>query len=190
MSDERRIATTVDAPWLPAGGSAEVWVGNDCHVALPVIVTRLLVVRSNPSGALEFFCVPTPRGPNLPKRYLWGKGAHESSSEGTSRLMEDVFGNLGLANRCIGFIRNVVPTPGDGYTYPSPHAHVPVFLISETASPIISGAWFGLEQGQLELSDRHWWPIVEYWLANKSRNGSSTATSSFLSRETENRNYP
>jgi len=80
--------------------------------------------------------------------------------------MAEVFGRSDLATRCIGFIRNVVPTPDPGYTYPPPWAHVPVFLITDTAGPIIAGDWLGADRAQAELSDRHWWPIVGHHLAS------------------------
>jgi hypothetical protein len=168
MSDARQIANVLDAPWLPPGSSAEVWVGDDCRAPHPAIVTRLLLLKRNSSGELEFFCVPTPKGPNLPTRYLFTGTDRESSPEGASSLMCEVFGRADLPTRCIGFVRNVVPTPAAGYTYPSPWAHVPVFLVTDTAAPIVDGAWFGAGRGQSELSDRHWWPIVKHYLARQA----------------------
>ncbi|WP_054012796.1 hypothetical protein [Arthrobacter sp. ERGS1:01] len=164
MTDERRIARVLDAPWLPPGSTAEAWAGNDCQVIDPVIVTRLLLVRRSSAGTLEFFRVPTPRGPNLPTRYLWGSEDHESVADGTSRLMTEVFGRGDLATRCIGFIRNVVPTLDPNYAYPSPWAHVPVFLVTDTAEPIVAGDWVGADRAHAELADRHWWPIVGNYL--------------------------
>lgn len=167
MSDERQLSRILDAPWLPPGSSAEVWVGDDCDAPDPAIVTRLLLLRRNSSGVLEFFCVPTPRGPNLPTRYLALQQSTQTLEDGTRRLMLDVFSRTDIATRCVGFIRNVVPTPDTSYTYPSPWAHVPVFLITEAAQPMLDGEWFGSVRGRAELSERHWWPIVEHCLAAK-----------------------
>lgn len=165
MTAERKIATTLDAPWLPPGSSAEVWVGHNCQVAEPVIVTRLLLVRRSPSAVLEFFCVPTPRGPNLPTRYLWADHADRTLPNGATDLMQDVFGRTDLTTRCVGFIRNVVPTPDADYPYPSPWAHVPVLLVTDAAPPIVKGDWLSASRGRAELSERHWWRIVEHHLA-------------------------
>ena len=55
MTTARRIASLSDAPWLPAGSSAETWVGSSCLVADPVIAVRLLITRENQAGELEFF---------------------------------------------------------------------------------------------------------------------------------------
>lgn len=168
MTDELRIATTLDPSWLPPDSSAEVWVGHCCHVAKPVIVVRLLLIRRTPNNELEFFCVPTPKGPNLPTRYLWTDSPEKPTADGIKDLMKEVFGRTDLATRCVGFIRNVVPVPDTSYAYPSPWAHVPVFLITDAASAIVEGGWFSTSQGRAELSERHWWHIVEHFLTTEA----------------------
>lgn len=165
MTDLQQIGVNFGAPWLPSGSSAEVWVGNNFPATEPAIVTRLLHIRRTPGHEPEFFCVPTTRGPNLPTRYLWNGSDSESLSVGTSRLIWEIFEQTNVAARCIGFIRNVVHTPNSSYTYPVPWAHVPVFLVANTAHPIVDGEWFGADRARIELSDRHWWPIVEHYLA-------------------------
>lgn len=159
------LLTTNPAPWLPVGSSAETWVGYDCQVDEPVIVTRLLIVRRKSAAAWEFFCVPSPKGANLPTRYVWADHAGESSQDGKSQLMREIFGHADLATRCIGFIRNVVPCPDANYEYPSPRAHIPVHLILGNAEPAVAGDWFDLNRAQAELSQQHWWRIVERFLA-------------------------
>lgn len=159
------LLTTTPAPWLPEGSSAETWVGHDCQVGEPVIVTRLLIVRRNSAAAWEFFCVPSPKGANLPTRYVWADHGRESSQEGTTQLMQEIFGHADLATRCVGFIRNVVPRPDANYEYPSPRAHIPVRLILSNAEPAVPGQWFDLDRAQAELSQQHWWRIVEHFLS-------------------------
>ncbi|WP_218713408.1 hypothetical protein [Arthrobacter sp. BF1] len=161
---DARLMTTAPALWLPQGSSAETWVGHDCQVREPVIVTRLLIVRRNSGSALEFFCVPSPKGANLPTRYLLADHAEESSLDGTAKLIREIFGHTALATRCVGFIRNVVPSPDENYKYPSPWAHIPVHLVLSSAEPAVAGEWFDLNRGHAELSQQHWWRIVEHFL--------------------------
>lgn len=119
---------------------------------------------SQSSRFTRVFCVSTPRGRNLPTRYLYDDLDHESLSEGLRQLVWDIFGETEIATRCVGFIRNVVPTPDTTYTYPVPWAHVPVFLITDPAQPVVEGTWVGADRARSELADRHWWPIVEDYL--------------------------
>ncbi|WP_146238885.1 hypothetical protein [Arthrobacter livingstonensis] len=104
---------------------------------------------------MEFVCRPTSKGPNLPTRYLWADDAQESPADGGSFLMRDVFGRTDLATRCVGFIRNVAPSPDAGFGYPSPWAHVPVYLVTGEAQPVVDGDWFSAERGLAGLSERH-----------------------------------
>lgn len=165
MTDLRKISVVVGAPWLPPGSSAETWVGNTFPPAEPAVITRLLVIRQRQGHQPEFFCVPTMKGPNLPTRYLGDESVREPLVEGTSRLISEIFEQTDVATHCIGFIRNVVPAPDPSYVYPAPWANVPVFLVAGTAPPIVDGEWFNADRAGTELADRHWWPIVEHYLA-------------------------
>ncbi|PYI69768.1 hypothetical protein CVV68_01275 [Arthrobacter livingstonensis] len=82
--------------------------------------------------------------------------------------MRDVFGRADLATRCVGFIRNVVPSPDASYAYPTPWAHVPVNLITDTVEPLIAGEWISVVHGGSEFSEQHWWPIVEHYLSTQA----------------------
>jgi hypothetical protein len=122
------------------------------------------VTRRHPTGAPEFFCLPTSKGPNLPTTRLWDGPSTIDVREGVRRLQQEVLGRDGLATVCVGFVRNVVPNPDVGYVYPSPWAHVPVMLLDQPADPIVTGEWFRVPRGRRLLSDRHWWRIVEHHL--------------------------
>lgn len=164
MTVARRISSLADAPWLPAGSSAEAWVGSSCLVADPVIVVRLLITRETQAGDLEFFCALTPRGINIPTQYLWTDHREESFEAGRARLLDDVVGRHDFETPCIGYIRNVVPIPDQSYVYPVPWAHVPVLLLAHIAAPQIDGEWHTLATGRPAMSRQHWWPIVEHFL--------------------------
>ena len=164
MTDERLIATTQEAAWLPPGSSAEVWAGEDCAVAEPAIIVRLLLTKRGSSGRPEFFCLPTAKGLDLPTRFLGSGHERALPSEGLALLADDVLGNSEVATRCAGYVRNVVPTPTDDYPHPTPWAHVPVFLVVGAAEPVVAGEWITLNRARVELTTRHWWPIVEHHL--------------------------
>lgn len=164
MTDEHLIATTAEAPWLPAGSSAEVWAGEDCALAEPAIIVRLLLTERGPCRRPKFFCVPTGKGLDLPTRFLGSGRERVPLSEGLTTLIHDVLGNTEIATRCAGYVRNVVPTPTDDYPHPTPWAHVPVFLAVDAAEPVVDGEWIMLDRARTELASRHWWPIVEHHL--------------------------
>jgi hypothetical protein len=168
VSDERLIATTPSASWLPPGSTAEVWAGADCAVPEPCIIVRLLLFRRGDAGKAQFFCVPTHRGLDLPALRLGSGSGRLSAAGGIARLAGQMLGRPGTGYRCIGYVRNVVPRPDAGYPYPAPWAHVPVFTIGEEAEPAAEGRWVTLDAARPDLSTRHWWPIVEHHLTAAS----------------------
>lgn len=161
MPDEHLIATTPRAPWLPPGSSAEVWAGDDCAVAVPAIIVRLLLTKWPAYGDPRFFCVPTAKGLDLPTRLLGSDQERGRPSAGLAPLLYDVFGGSEVVTRCVGYVRNVVPHPDTDYPHPTPWAHVPVFVAMDAVEPIVDGEWITLERGRRELRPRHWWPIVD-----------------------------
>lgn len=161
MTGERLIGTTLEAPWLPPGGSAEVWAGDDCALPQPAIIVRLLVTRRQASGQNMFFCVPGAKGLDLPTRFLAIDHERAHPAAGLMPLLHDVLGSVDVATRCVGYVRNVVPEPDDAYPHPAPWAHVPVFLAEDGMIPVVDGDWITVEGGRDVLRARHWWPIVE-----------------------------
>lgn len=166
MSDAHLIATTPSAPWLPPGSTAEVWAGADCQVPAPCIIVRLLLVRDAGYGVASFFCRLTQRGLDLPTSDLGRNPNRWPLSEGLKRLAEETVGEVALAARCVGYVRNVVPRPDAAYPHPIPWAHVPVFVATQSAEPIVEGQWATLQAARADLSVRHWWPIVEHHLTS------------------------
>ncbi|QMU96574.1 hypothetical protein FVO59_04630 [Microbacterium esteraromaticum] len=164
MSDERLIATVPAAPWLPHGSHAEAWAGHECLVPDPCIIVRLLLVRHTTRG-VEFFCVPTPRGLDLPSLPLSAGSAGVSTTEGVSSLASKTLGRADIEHRCVGYIRNVVPEGDADYPHPKPWAHVPVFVPTKGTEPVCEGSWVSLDDARPELQGRHWLPIVEHHLS-------------------------
>ena len=161
---ERLLAATEQAPWLPPGSAAEVWVGADCAVPEPAIIVRLLLTRRTGTDNPAFFCVPTAKGPDLPTRFLGTGHERVRPYDGLVLLLGDVLGDGDAATRCVGYVRNVVPRPDDSYPHPTPRAHVPVFVGLDAGKPVADGEWVSLGRGRAELRSRHWWPIVEHHL--------------------------
>lgn len=160
MSRARRIVSTENAPWLPPGSCAEVWAGDDCRAPEPSIIVRLLLTSADADARRTFFCVLTPKGPDLPTLFL-GRGPERMSLDaGLAELQRRTLGREGLQLRCVGYVRNVVPSPDASYPHPTPHAHVPVFVAPEGTTPAVEGRWVAQEHARGELDSRHWWPIV------------------------------
>lgn len=130
----------------------------------PCIIVRLLLVRQV-GGAPEFFCIPTARGLDLPTLYLASGSTVTSSIAGLARLAKQIHGRTDVEHRCVGYVRNVVPDPDPTYPHPGPWAHVPVFRPVETVEPICDGTWLSPSSALSELTERHWWPIVEHHLS-------------------------
>jgi hypothetical protein len=157
MIDSPRLIRSVpDAPWLPAGSTAEVWAGTDVEVPSPTVIVRLLVQRGP-----ELFCVQTPKGLDIPTLFLGEANGWRPASAGITDLTSRYFA-AGLPTRCVGFVRNVVPIPDPAYHLPAPIAHVPVFMPRAPAPPPPSaaGTWVPAADAPALLADRHWWPIA------------------------------
>ncbi|GAA0502085.1 hypothetical protein Ade02nite_37840 [Paractinoplanes deccanensis] len=194
MIDSPALAHSVPgAPWLPTGSRAEVWAGHDLDVPEPTVIVRLALFRDG-----KLFCVRTPKGFDIPTQFLDGRTPSEGVSHLTARYLHapttraaptpdreagaysgdlDVAGERarrpfppagGVATRCIGFVRNIVPVPDASYRLPVPLAHVPVFTPRDPQlRPADSaGTWIGLADGADLLGERHWWPIAR-WHADR-----------------------
>jgi hypothetical protein len=172
----RLVRSVPGAAWLLAGGTAEIWVGDDLEVPQPSVIVRLLL-RRDPS---ELFCVRTPKGLDLPTLFLDGL----SPAAGVRELALRHLGR-DVATRCAGFVRNVVPVAGDSYRLPVPLAHVPVFTPHDpsaapsaggtrgdaaggtgadatggTGADATGGTWVGAADASVLLAERHWWLIA------------------------------
>lgn len=163
------ITATVDAPWLPAGSTAEVWSSSGTSPE-PAVIVRLFLTDGH--GPRRFFCVGTDRGLDLPTLFLGhgerGVDGWNPLGDGIARLTRTIVG-ASVATRCVGYVRNVVPRPDDAYLYPTPYAHVPVVTPVVPVEPVVVGTWVSVPDGSEALSVRHWWPIVEHLFRRPSR---------------------
>ena len=157
------VAQVPEAPWLPPGSTAQVWVGRDCVGYEPTIIVRLLVTRSSDEGE-QFFTTRSTKGDDLPTLFLGSAGQRLSPDAGLLALLEGTIGRRDATTRCIGFVRNVVASPDESYAHPTPHAHVPVFLVTNDATPTADGSWFTLDTARPTMQERHWWPVIEHYL--------------------------
>lgn len=164
---DRLVASTADASWLPPGSTAEVWACDSTAGPEPAIIVRILLSRIGSGGEPEVFCVEVAKGLDLPTRFLGGDNGWTAPTAGLDDLSRDVFGRV-VPTRCVGYVRNVVPTPDESYQYPAPYAHVPVFAVTSTAQPVVPGEWVSLSRGRDVLSTRHWWPVAEWLLSSRS----------------------
>jgi hypothetical protein len=164
VTGARLLVTTSGAPWLPPGGDAEVWVGDDVPLPEPTIIVRLLLARRPDGGPARFFCVPGAKGLDLPTRHLEPGPERADPSLGVARLVAEVLGAASdTSTRCIGFVRNVVRVPDATCPHPVPWAHVPVLAVSgDPAAPVVAGEWVDVASARAGLGARHWWPIVEH----------------------------
>ncbi|GIG55657.1 hypothetical protein Lfu02_00290 [Longispora fulva] len=164
MFNERLIALVPDAPWLPAGSTAEVWAGTRCGVPEPCVIVRLLLARVSSPGTVEFFCVPTHRGLDLPTLFLGSGPDRMAVPDGLAQLATATLGRADVETGCVGYVRNVVPRPDTAYPHPTPWAHVPVFAVIDDADPVVEGSWITLDAARPSLNARHWWTVVEHHL--------------------------
>ncbi|WP_157606228.1 MULTISPECIES: DUF4031 domain-containing protein [unclassified Phycicoccus] len=153
---ERVVRAVPDAPWLPPGSRADVIASRQDDAPANTVVVRLVLLRGP-----DLLVVERPDGgADLPSRRV-GDG---SVPEAVGELVRELLGSpAALAPHLVGYVRNTVPTPDDGYPWPTPKACFAVFadriLESDDASV---GTWRGWSDATAELSGRHWWPLVDH----------------------------
>lgn len=146
---ETVLRSTPDAPWLPPGGRAEVVRSSVAPV--PAGLVRLLVRRAD-----TVLCVPRDDGRvDLPTRAV--AAGDPDGSVAASALARDLLGP-GARPVPVGYVRNVVATPGEGYPWPAPLAHFTVWRAD--GDPRGAGTWVDVRDPACVLRERHWWPLV------------------------------
>ncbi len=132
--DEAIIHLTVNAPWLPDGGRAEV---IRCATApRPMCVVRLLLRRDD-----EVFCVPRSATGRLDLPMLVVEPGDLDGSSAI-RLLADRIVGPGSEARFVGAVRNVVDSSAHGYDWPTPRAHFGVWVSDDV--PVSDGTWVSL----------------------------------------------
>jgi hypothetical protein len=162
-SQARVLASTQDAPWLPPGGRADVvlaGVGEDPPV--PTCVVRLLVVRD---GAVLVVTRPDRGGLDLPTRRVG-----DESPDDALRALASETPAVAAEPALLGYVRNVVEKPADGYPWPVPEAHFAVWVSDLEAGRgrrAQTARWLDRQEAEEHLGERHWWPLAVDYLAGR-----------------------
>lgn len=153
---ERVVMSTPEAPWLPAGGRADVIASRQDDPPPNTVLVRLAV--TGPAGLLVRR--RADGGADLPTRAV-GDG---SPATALRFLVSDVTGSADGGRtdpRHIGYVRNVVRMPVADYAWPTPFACFAVHALSlHESERLASGEWIAVQDTAAELDRRHWWPIV------------------------------
>ncbi|WP_457254708.1 DUF4031 domain-containing protein [Pedococcus sp. P5_B7] len=153
---ERVVRAVPEAPWLPPGSRADVIASRQDEAPANTVVVRLALLRGP-----ELLVVERPDGGvDLPSRRVGG----DSVAEALGLLVGELMGTpTALVPRLVGYVRNTVPSPDDGYPWPAPKACFAVFADRITESDDAEvGTWRHLSDPTDDLSGRHWWPLVEH----------------------------
>jgi hypothetical protein len=152
---ERVVQALPGAPWLPPGSRADVIASRQEDAPANTVVVRLALVRGS-----ELFVVKRPDGGwDLPSRPV-------GDQTPTAALAAAVAGLLGtrdaVSPTLLGYVRNTVPAPDADYPWPVPKACFAVYVARiGAAAGAQGGTWLSLDRVGPELSQRHWWPLVE-----------------------------
>jgi len=151
MAEEETLVDVVlDAPWLPAGGRAEIVRSSIAPV--PTGLVRLLLrdgdrvycERRSDSGKLD-----------LPTESV--SADDPDGRQAATTLANRVFGRP-VDVSPMGFVRNVVPEGAADYPWPTPVAHFTVWTAAGLPS---AGTWVDTNVADNPLKARHWWPIID-----------------------------
>ena len=77
-----------------------------------------------------------------------------------------------LLSALLGYVRNMVATPADGYPWPVPEAHFAVWVSDLEAGRgrrARSARWLDRHEAEEHLGERHWWPLAATYLAGRGR---------------------
>ena len=81
-------------------------------------------------------------------------------------LLELTAGALGEPRPAamLGYVRNFVSQPTDGYPWPVPDAYFTVFHCEVPAHCVGPGEWLASSAARSQLQARHWWPLAAHVL--------------------------
>jgi hypothetical protein len=154
-ADEQVLVRHEDAPWLPAGGRADVVLaGPGSPVPAPACLVRVLATRDDRILARQR---PDGRGLDIPTRPV-DDGAVDDRLRG---LVAEAVGGL-VPTTLLGWVRNVVPEPGDAYPWPTPEACFVVWHCAVPGGHDPDGVWLDAAEAPAVLGDRHWWPLAAH----------------------------
>ena len=153
---ERVVQAVPGAPWLPPGSRADVIASRQDAPPANTVLVRLALVRGP-----DLLVVERPDGGwDLPARAV---GDHEPG-ETLAALVDELMGSpTTVSPTLLGYVRNTVPTPDADYPWPVPKACFAVY--SDRLAPAEEaghGTWLEPDRAETALSQRHWWPLIEY----------------------------
>jgi len=153
---ERVVATVPGAPWLPPGSRVDVITSRQDTAPAGTVVVRLALRRGRDLLVLERL---DGSGPDLPSAPVAGL----APAQAVDRLHRVVLGVPAPGStRLLGYVRNTVPKPVDGYPWPAPLAAFAVWTdeVGPSTRPL-AGSWLSADRLEAELGERHWWPLLD-----------------------------
>lgn len=153
---EKVIASLPDAPWLPPGSRADVIASRQENPPSHTVVVRLALFRGDDLLVLDR---SDGGGADLPSAPV-GDATPAQALDLLHRVVAGADAPPDL--RLIGYVRNVVPQPGDDYPWPTPSAAFTVWQ-SEVGpdESVLAGRWLPPADQAAQLAARHWWPLLE-----------------------------
>jgi len=143
------IRSTVDAPWLPPGGVADVVLGGP--VLRPTGLVRLLLTDGD-----RVFCTRRDGAGKLDLPTVRVGAEDHDGVIAIAELARHVVGATGSL-RYVGAVRNTVTVPTPEYEWPTPVAAFAVW--TTVAWPVLPGEWVDSGTGSV-LAERHWFPLL------------------------------
>lgn len=152
MADEETLVDVVlDAPWLPAGGRAEI-------VRSPIAPAPAGLVRLLLRDGDRIYCEPRSDSGKLDLPTDSVSVDDPDGRQAATALAQRVLGKP-VNVTPIGFVRNVVPNGIPDYSWPTPVAYFTVWTTVELPSAV--GTWIDTSVTDNPLEARHWWPIID-----------------------------
>ncbi|NYG07219.1 hypothetical protein BJ986_001706 [Phycicoccus badiiscoriae] len=155
---ERVVEAVPGAPWLPPGSRADVIASRQDEAPANTVVVRLALVRGT-----ELLVVKRPDGGwDLPSRTVGDQQPAEAVAAVAQSLTVSPRPTP-LSPTLLGYVRNTVPTPDRTYPWPVPKACFAVYAQRlDAADDVTHGTWLPLDDAGSQLSQRHWWPLMEH----------------------------
>jgi hypothetical protein len=153
---ERVVQAVPGAPWLPPGSRADVIASRQDEPPANTVVVRLALLR----GPDLLVVQRSDGGWEIPTRAV---GA-QTPQAALRALVDDLMGSpIALSPTLLGYVRNTVPAPDADYPWPVPKSCFAVYTAwLPPAGDADHGVWRALGSAGPELSQRHWWPLMEH----------------------------
>jgi len=117
-------------------------------------VVRVLATRG---GAVLTRRRADGRGCDIPAQPV----KDESVEPTLQSVLAGVAPEVGAA-RLLGWVRNVVDAPDQGYPWPTPDAYFAVWHCEVAPASDPEGEWLQPGEAEAHLGERHWWPLAAH----------------------------